>query len=472
MINMFIGVVRTKAVAVLLGPVGVGLMSLFQSIVDMMRSVTDLGLGFSSVKDVAQAQATGDENRMAATRQVLMRWVWFAALLGTLLTIVFARPLGRWAFGNTEHTAGICLLSFCVFMGTLAAGQRALLQGMRHVGDMARASVLGTFSGMVVFVVTFWLLGEKGIVPAMLLAALANLVYATFYARRIRLPKTRQSLADTWHKGRSMVVLGCYSMVVGVVGTLCTLTLKSLLGRWADMDTVGLYQSSWGITGMALSAVLSAMATDYYPRLCAVSHDNRTMARYVNEQLRVAILLSSVVVTTMLLLAPLVLHIFYSAKFVPAEGLLRWLLLGGFLKVLNYPLGYVSLSKGKSLWFMLVELLWYGLYFGLYCLLWPVFGLKGLGMAYLGAHIVYTAVLLVLARRLCGFRPEKKNLQLTAVSGLILAASFLVSAWLPSGWLRWLLSGVLVLGCGTLSLYELNRVWPLRTIAEKLRRRV
>ncbi|MCK9300100.1 MAG: O-antigen translocase, partial [Bacteroidales bacterium] len=37
--NMLIGVFRTKVAAALLGPLGVGLIGLYQSIIDMIRSV-------------------------------------------------------------------------------------------------------------------------------------------------------------------------------------------------------------------------------------------------------------------------------------------------------------------------------------------------------------------------------------------------------------------------------------------------
>ncbi|MBO5663733.1 MAG: oligosaccharide flippase family protein, partial [Bacteroidales bacterium] len=58
--NILIGVLRTKVVSVLLGPNGLGLMSLYPSVVDMLRSVSDLGLSFSAVRDISSAHATND----------------------------------------------------------------------------------------------------------------------------------------------------------------------------------------------------------------------------------------------------------------------------------------------------------------------------------------------------------------------------------------------------------------------------
>ena len=57
-LTILITVVKTKIVALLLGPAGVGVLGLLQGIVDMIRNATGLGIHFSAVKDVAAANGT------------------------------------------------------------------------------------------------------------------------------------------------------------------------------------------------------------------------------------------------------------------------------------------------------------------------------------------------------------------------------------------------------------------------------
>ena len=176
--NMLIGVFRTKVAAALLGPLGVGLIGLYQSIIDMIRSVSDLGLHFSSVRDMAQANAGGDQQQINTTSLVLTRWIVFTAILGALLCIAFSKQISTLAFGDSSKNVQICLLSFSVFALTLSAGQRSVLQGMRKIAYMAKASVLGSLAGFVVASVLYLMLGQEGIVPALLAAALLSLVQA------------------------------------------------------------------------------------------------------------------------------------------------------------------------------------------------------------------------------------------------------------------------------------------------------
>lgn len=472
-LNMLIGVLRTKVVALLLGPVGVGVMSLYQSIIDMIRSVTDLGLSFSSVKDMAEAHASGDEERISKTATVLHRWVQITAILGTLLTILFSKQISLLVFGGTDKIFPICLLSFCIYMSTISAGQRALLQGTRRIGDMAKASVFGTFIGFVFSSILFYFLGEKGIVPSLLLIALISLICSWWYAHRVRVKKVYLSVRETMQRGKSMLVLGCYSMVVGLVSTLSMLLIKTFIRRWAGEDVVGLFQSSWSITAMSLSAIFSAMAADYYPRLCSIQNDNIKMTQYVNEQLRVALLLSTGIVVGMLLFSPWILQVFYSSKFVPAESLLRWLMLGSFLKVVNWPFAYVILSKNKGWLFLLTELLWHILFFSLTLLLWQYVELESPGVAYMAAHILYTLVIWLIVRKLCDFRLERKNILLLVVFSLFVAGAFYVACKLPIfNGQKCLLSLALLLAVFAVSIWEWNKIYPWKELISKIKKRI
>ena len=53
--------------AVLLGPAGYGLLGTYMLIVDLTRSVAQLGINASGVQQVAQAVASGDEGHIART---------------------------------------------------------------------------------------------------------------------------------------------------------------------------------------------------------------------------------------------------------------------------------------------------------------------------------------------------------------------------------------------------------------------
>src|ERR1019366_2843077 len=101
--------------------------------------------------------------------------------------------------------------------------------------------------------------------------------------------------------------------------------------------------------------VLTAMGTDYYPRLTGVIHDHEAAGRLVNEQAEIATLLSAPVFIAMMATAPWVIHLLYAASFTPAIEILRWQVLGDVFKVASWPLGFLILAAGDGKTFFLTE---------------------------------------------------------------------------------------------------------------------
>jgi len=59
-INILIGMIKTKIVALLLGPSGVGFMGVLSSLQQIVTTVTGLGLNTSGVRQIAHATASND----------------------------------------------------------------------------------------------------------------------------------------------------------------------------------------------------------------------------------------------------------------------------------------------------------------------------------------------------------------------------------------------------------------------------
>jgi antigen flippase len=72
-INVALGIVRTKVVALQLGPAIFGVMNLYTSLTAMITSVSLLGLDRSAVREVAEAAGSGDAGRVGQTILVLRR---------------------------------------------------------------------------------------------------------------------------------------------------------------------------------------------------------------------------------------------------------------------------------------------------------------------------------------------------------------------------------------------------------------
>lgn len=430
-INYLISMVRTKLVAVLLGPSGIGLVGLYISATGLVGALTGLGIGTSGARDVAEAHGSGDAERVARTVKTLRRACWVTGLLGWMLASALAYPLSLWTFGSGERAVAVALLGVTLLLGSISGGQTALLQGTRRIRDLARLNVISALAGTIVAVALYAWMGEQGIVPVLIVTALVNLSFSWWFARRVQVAPVGMGWTETWRNSKRLVGLGLAFMWSGLLTAAVALAIRSIIVRDLGLDANGIYQAAWGISGMFAGFILGAMATDFFPRLTAVSHDHEQVNQLINEQTEIGILLALPGLLATLAFAPWVMRIFYSAKFLPGAELLPWFVLGIFGQVVSWPMGFALAAKGAAAWFVTAESCANVLRLSLSIILLRWLGLWGTALAIPLLYLVYTALLLWICRRLTGFRWASSSLKLMARSAALVFAGFAAQKWLP-----------------------------------------
>ncbi|MGV8854180.1 MAG: O-antigen translocase [Devosia sp.] len=467
-ISMALSVVRLKVLAVLLGPAGVGLFGLFNVVAELASNLAGMGIQSSGVRQVAVAAGTGDLDNIARMAKILTLTSLVLGTAGGLLLVLFAAPVSNLTFGTEARASAVMLLGLAVFLRILAGAPTAIIQGNRRIGDLARVTVAGAVLNAAAGIPLVYFFGEAGIVPSLVAVALTSLVAALWYRRKIKLPTVRLSWRDFTSETRMLVTLGFAFMASGLLTAGAALLIRIFIVQQAGVDAAGNYQAAWALGGIYVGFILQSMGTDFYPRLSAVSTDNRACNRMANEQARISILLAAPGLLGTLALAPLVIAAFYSAKFDDAVPLLRWFCLGMLLRVVAWPMGFIILAKGAQRIFFWTEVAAAGVHVGLAWLLLGVFGLPGVGLAFAGLYLWHSLLIYYLVRRLSHFRWSIENLVLGAVfvclTGIVLVAVELLPFW-PG--MTVALIGTAV-GCW-FSLTQLVRLVSLRWIPATLR---
>ena len=432
LINLAIGIIRTKAMAVWLGPAGFGLMGLYASIADLAQSIAGMGINASGVRQIAEAVGAGDTERIARAVVVLRRTAVLLGVLGAALLIAFSRPVSAFTFGTDEHAIAVKLLSATVLFSCLSGGQAALIQGMRRISDLVKMGVLGAASGTIISIPIVYFLREDGIVPSLICGAAISLIVSWWYSRKIAIRTPSMTVAQIGHEAADLLKLGFAFMASGLMMTGASYAIRVFVLRKLGFEAAGLYQSAWTLGGMYVGVILGAIGTDFYPRLTAAAKDNSTCNRLVNEQTHVGILLAAPGVIATLTLAPLVIMLFYSAKFQQAVEVLRWLCLGMALRVISWPMGAIILAKGARNLFFWSELGWTVVYVALAWVCVTAFALNGAGIAFSGSYIFHILMNYLIVRRLSGFQYSAANIKTSLLFILLLVLVFCGVYGLPN----------------------------------------
>lgn len=457
-INYLIGLVRTKAVAILLGPSGVGLVALYVSAIELVGTFAGMGISSSGVREVAEAHGGGDQATVARTVKTLRRACWVTGILGWLLTASLSYPLSLWAFGSYERAGAIMILGATLFLAAISGGQSALLQGTRRIGDLARANVLAAIFSTIAAVALYSWLGQKGIIPVLLMTAAFNLGVSWWYARRIQTVDVPQSWAETLANSKRLVGLGFAFMYGALLAAGAGLAIRSVIVRELGLDANGIYQAAWAISGMFAGFIFNAMAADFYPRLTAAARDNGQVNRLVNEQIEIGLLLALPSLLLTLAFAPWLMHLFYSPKFTPGAALLPWLIIGLFGQLISWPLGFIQRAKGAVRWIYLSQSHLNLLHLALALLMIRIYGLVAAAWAFALATYIHGLVTLGIARHLSRFAWT------ASCTRLILLAAGIVSVGFAA---QMITHGLLQLALGA-TLVAIGSLISLRGISSRL----
>jgi enterobacterial common antigen flippase len=433
-LNIAIGIIRTKAMAMLLGPSGFGLFGLYSSVSDLTQSIAGLGVNSSGVRQIAESVGTGDSEKIARTAAVLRRTSILLGALGALFLLVFSREISKLTFGSTREVASVSLLSLAVLLRLVSAGQGALIQGMRRIADLAKMSVLGAAFGVLTSIPLVYFFREKGVVPSLVSVAAMTILTSWWYSRKIAIQRTSVTFPEVRQETWALLKLGSVFMASGFMTMGVAYFVRITVMRSIGFEATGLYQSAWSLGGFYVGIILQAMGADFYPRLTASISDNKVTNRLVNEQTLVGLLVAGPGVLATLTLAPLVIALFYSAKFGAAVGVLRWICLGATLQVITWPMGFIAIAKGRQAIFFFSEFAWTVVAVSLALLCVKRYGLEGAGIAFFGSYVFHGFLTYPIAYYLTGFRWSAENVRLGLVFLTLIGTVFGGIYFLPLLW--------------------------------------
>lgn len=427
-INILIALVRTKLIAVLLGPTGIGLVSIYTGLLSSATAVATMGIGTVGTRQIAEAHGKDDEHTLAVVRRAMFWGALLLASAGALVVWSLREVLAVKVLGGVEHANIVAWLALGVALSVAGASQGALIQGMRRISDMARLSVYGAVLNTVLGVASIWQWGQAGLVAYVLIGPLVSFLLGHWYVSN--LPKVASdpiAIQEMVYQWRILLRLGVPFMGAGLVGALVQLWIRVEVGNTLGAESLGHFQAAWTISMQYIGFVLAAMGADYYPRLTGVIHDHKAATRLVNEQTEIALLLSAPVFIAMIGLAPWVIHLLYSSAFAPAVDVLRWQILGDVFKVASWPLGFVILAAGAGKTFFWTESLVLLLMGALIAGFSSSVGLQITGIAFLVCYFIYLPLVYLLAKRRIDFQWTVSNIKLMVIIFIICTAIAVLS---------------------------------------------
>ena len=453
--SILVGIIRNKLVAMILGPAGMGLISLFNSTINLLSNATNLGLSMSAVKNISEVYDNGDRSQLRHIIKMIRSWSLITALVGMALCVVCSPMLSKWTFGWGNHTLHFILLSPVVGMMAITGGEMAILKGTRRLTNLATISIYNVVAALLTSVPLYYFWGEAAIVPSLIVMALTQMLLTVGYSYKM-FPLRVSSERKLLNEGMGMVRLGIAFVMAGILGSGAEFIIRSYLNYTSSLATVGLYSAGYMMTMTYASTVFSAMETDFFPRLSACNGGITTTNTIVNRQIEVSFLLVSPMLVFFTIGLPILLPLLYSGKFTPVIGMMQITVFAMYFRALKLPVAYIPLAKGDSWSYLLLEAIYDVLVVLLVIMAFNRWNLLGCGVAITLAGILDFVILLVYTHFKYGFHLSCRVKQYALMQLPFAVLAYLLT-FVHSPWIYWTCGILLGLASTAVSVHILRQ---------------
>lgn len=406
-------VVRTKLAALWIGPAGVGLLALYNSTIELLNQTSQLSMNQSAVRDLSATRddAEAGPRIVGAFRTVLKAM----GLIGFAVVLLASPLISLWVFGDTSHTIAFCLLAIIPMLSSIINTEATIMRGYDRLRPLAKTSLYSSVALVVTAVPLFYFFRLRAVVPVLILAYAFNALFAIRFRQR-DIVAAKETLAEAWKLSRPMLSLGTFFTLSTFVTLLASNIFVVYLNRSDGGDSVGIYQAGYTLLNTYVGLLLTAMSTEFYPRLSAMKSAMR-MEVAMNHEIKIILWILLPLLIVFICCSELCISILYSSKFSHAIPFIIFGAPGVVLRAVATCICFSILAKGSGKIYIFTETFSALMYLALYIPLYRHFGYTGLGIAYTLWYGAYLSAVYLIYRRRFGLKLRR------GIPGLIFGAT-------------------------------------------------
>ena len=446
--SIILGFVRTKILAITLGPYGVGILSQANAFLSFMQGMSALGLAGGYTKMVAEYHSQHEVSKLNKTIISLITLYGIVGMILLVVSLVVAKPVAAWAFDDPSLGRYIIII---VAAGVIWIQYQAVLftfRGLFHWKEYSLASTLGYLVNIVITIPMIYLGGLDGAVWSIFIAQVMNLAIAGWILQKRIAPLYH---LEYWRYRPDMETLRellpyfAPSLSVQLIATFAIASIRGDLIRNLGAEANGIYQAVWAISMAYMGFLLNATTTYGIPKVASLMKDPEEGVKVQNYGLRVGFFLLCPIMVLLLNFREVWIPILYSRDFLFAGPLLFWQFAADLVRMVRNNLN-VILQPLKRLRFLFVDgVLYWGGWLLLSLLAVPRLGIAGVPVSYFTVNIVSFIWVYAYHKLTTTFRIYSYNKILIMKIAPLLAIGYSVAWFVDNLWWRGVVCVILLL---------------------------
>lgn len=351
-INFLLKLIRAKLNAILIGTMGVGIVSQLQVVFNKLSQMSLLAMNIGCTKLIAEKNTEEKKEEIASIIKTIFILVLPLTVIIYLSGFLFSKQITKLILGENDLNKYF-LIIFMVFpFLTIASVLKSVLTGFKKIKYIAISELLLVLITFVTFVPLIYYFHISGAVVNYAISIITTFILAYIYTLQKTLKSIGVSVNDIVKSkyskiyAKELLIIGGIGMTLGYYDIFYEITSRSILVNQLGISKIGLYSPiiAWG--GLFTGLIFPSISQYIFPRLSETKSDEE-IALIINDILRFV----TFVVLPFILLGisyrDIALRIFYSSEFLEAAKYLPFHFFGILWVAWWYALMQIFTPTGR-----------------------------------------------------------------------------------------------------------------------------
>ena len=419
LISVLSKVALNKVAAITMGADGMGVLGLYQSLHDVLKSFFGFGYSESIVRDISIRKSDPKSNFEYLSYS--LRIILALSFIGFLISFCIFLFLPF-----VDEVLISLILSLSIFVALIGNWLLGVMKGLRETRLIAKSVAISALTSSAISAALYYLYAIEAVAFVIFITSLISLLVTAYYSKgKIAiLSFERKQNSDPTH--RNALLMGGSLMYVSFLVLLSDFIVKAYISTFGSISDAGLYQVGLMVVSGYFGILIKALSSDYYPRISGIHDDNEAIKLAMNNQSLVGLVLILPFFSLIIVTLDYTIAILFSKEFLIANKFIEFALMGSLITICSNAMGMILLAKRNSKVFMVSVTSLRLLSVLLFIFLYSIYGMIGLGYAFLINSVVHFVAMQLIMGKLYNIF-FSKAVYFTLVSVLLLGGLSMIT---------------------------------------------
>ena len=378
-----------KVIVVLLGSPALLFVGNLKSVFTILQQISGAGVYEGAVKYLSGEY----KNRQTFILQACLSLMLVGFFISTALYfILYDQILNLLQLGENDRnlipwlTGGIVLSLLCFVFHTL---MQSFFHGLKSYKIIVQSTLISALLTLGVSTALIYYTNKLGLVLSVFVPSVIMLLTYWFHIRK------------SWHFGQMLfgkpfrlfvfkpvLSFTLMSAVATMVFPSVLIVIRSLLVEHSGVELASYWEGYSRLSIFMSGLAISSISLYYLPKLVE-ANTGQEMLRVVFWGVKFLFVVAFPAMLLIFWFGNDIIPLLYASSFLETIFLLKWELLGTFLKLLSFTVSFIMIAKKLTIVFVLSELISGLLFLGLSMLFIDLYAVVGASIAFAGTYFLY-----------------------------------------------------------------------------------